>query len=855
MIAQWKDRGIKLKRIFIESELPAKLKPLEKLSQNIWWSWNNEAIDLFHAIDSKLLIELKYNPRALLENLSPERMQQLVADKDFMKKLSVAEKAYDAYMKEKPAKNSPQIAYFSMEYGIHISLRLYSGGLGVLAGDYLKEASDLNVDMVAVGLLYRFGYFEQGISLGGDQINNYPLQEFTKLPMQPVRDASGEWLRIRIGLGGRLVFAKVWELKVGRISLYLLDTDLDENSWEDRSLTHQLYGGDNEHRLKQEILLGMGGIKLLNALGIKANIYHCNEGHAAFLNLERLKNLIEEEGYAYDEALEIVRATSLFTTHTPVPAGHDYFHENLLKNYFMNLPAELGISWQEFMALGKVNADDPHELFSMSHLAIRLSQEVNGVSKLHGAVSQEMFNVLYPGFNAAELHIGYVTNSVHYPTWIAKEWHELYLKTFGAAFVKDQSNKDYWRKIHKVSDQEIMSIRQQLKTRLLDYVKAKLQSDLTQRGENPRAVFEVLNSINSKALVFGFARRFATYKRAHLLFSNLERLSALLNNPEQPVILLFAGKAHPADGGGQDLIRQIVSVSKRPEFAGKVIFLENYNMEMAKLLVQGVDVWLNTPTRPKEASGTSGMKAALNGVMNFSVLDGWWAEGYRPDAGWALPLERTFEDQNLQNELDAETIYNTLEHEIIPTYFAQDENGISEKWVHYIKQIIAEVAPDFTMKRMMDHYFERFYNKLYAQGQELTKKSGKVAKELAKWKAHVTRNWEAIDVVKVNIPDTENYQLHIGDLFKAGIQLNLHDLAADEVGLEVVFFKRVSEAQLEIRLTKEMTAKKVKGSIVEYKVEVDPQMAGVYEFGFRMYPKHELLAHQQDLNLVTWLEL
>ncbi len=855
MIAQWKDRGIKLKRIFIESELPEKLKPLEKLSQNIWWSWNHETIDLFRAIDAKQFIALKYNPRALLEDLSPERMQELMADKAFMKQLDAAERAFDAYMKEGPAKGGPKIAYFSMEYGIHTSLRLYSGGLGVLAGDYLKEASDLNIDLTAVGLLYRFGYFQQGISLSGDQINNYPLQEFTKLPMQPVRDENGEWLRISIGLGGRLVFAKVWELKVGRISLYLLDTDLDENSWEDRSLTHQLYGGDNEHRLKQEILLGMGGIKVLNALGVKANIYHCNEGHAAFLNLERLKNLIEEDGYTYPEALEVVRASSLFTTHTPVPAGHDYFHESLLKNYFMNLPGELGISWHDFMALGKINADDPNELFSMSHLAIRLSQEVNGVSKLHGTVSQEMFNVLYPGFNASELHIGYVTNSVHYPTWIAKEWHELYVKTFGAAFVKDQSNKDYWRKIHKVADKDIMAIRQQLKVRLLDYVKSKLQTDLTQRGENPRAVFEVLNSINSKALVFGFARRFATYKRAHLLFSNLERLASLLNNPERPVILLFAGKAHPADGGGQDLIRHIVSVSKRPEFAGKVIFLENYNMEMAKLLVQGVDVWLNTPTRPKEASGTSGMKAAMNGVMNFSVLDGWWAEGYRPDAGWSLPLERTFEDQNLQNELDAETIYNILEHDIIPTYYEQDENGVSEKWVHYIKQIIAEVAPDFTMKRMMDHYFERFYNKLFAQGQQLAKRSGKVAKELAKWKSHVTRNWDAIEVAQVSIPDTENYQLHLGDLFKASIQLNLHDLKADEVGLEVVFFKRVSEGQLEIRLTKEMKAKKTKGAIVEYTVEVDPQMAGVYEFGFRMFPKHELLAHRQDLNLVTWLEL
>ncbi|MCB0636614.1 MAG: alpha-glucan family phosphorylase, partial [Lewinella sp.] len=599
----------------------------------------------------------------------------------------------------------------------------------VLAGDYLKEASDSNVNLVAIGLLYRHGYFQQALALNGDQIHNFPGQEFTKLPLLPVRDEQGEWIRISVELKGRTVWAKVWLLQVGRIKLYLLDTDLDENAWEDRTLTHQLYGGDNEHRLKQEILLGIGGVRALKALGMKPDLYHCNEGHAAFLGLERLRNYVQKEGLAYPEALEVVRASSLYTTHTPVPAGHDHYSEHLMQAYLYPYAHALGISWAEFLALGRVEPDNGAEDFNMSHLAIHLSQEVNGVSKLHGAVSQKMFSKLFPGYTPEELHIGYVTNSVHYPTWIAHDLHELYLKHFGKNFVKDQSNVKHWRKIHEVEDGDLMAVRRQLKKRLLTYVKATIKDNLTRRGENPRSIFSVLNNVREDALVIGFARRFATYKRAHLLFTNLDRLSEIVNDADKPVIFLFAGKAHPADGGGQDLIRQIIHISKQPQFVGKVIFLENYNMEMAKLLVQGVDIWLNTPTRPLEASGTSGMKAALNGVVNFSVLDGWWAEGYRPDAGWALSLERTYEDQTLQNELDAENIYNILETEIIPTYFDFNEAGYSPSWVHYVKQIIAEVAPHFTMKRMLDDYYDRFYNQLFDSIKALRKNKLQPARE------------------------------------------------------------------------------------------------------------------------------
>lgn len=853
MLGQLQDTRLKLKRIFIESNLPKDLLPLKDLAQNLWWSWNKEAIDLFEYIAGDKWESIRYNPVELLQSIGANQAKKLLADQDFMTKLQKVNEHFGAYMKEKPSANTPKIGYFSMEYGLHTSMRLYSGGLGVLAGDFLKEASDMNVDMLAIGLLYRYGYFQQELSLYGDQSDKYPPQKFTQLPIQPVKNDKDEWVKINIELPGRLVFAKVWELNVGRIKLYLLDTDIDENSWEDRSLTHRLYGGDNEHRLKQEILLGIGGVKALKAMKIEPDVFHCNEGHAAFQGLERLQGLISEHNLTFDQAVEVVRSSSLFTTHTPVPAGHDYFHEGLMRNYLYGYAQRLNITWEQLMALGKKNREDIHELFSMSNLAVRLSQEVNGVSKLHGTVSQKMFNVLYPSFNYEELHIGYVTNSVHYPTWIANEWAELHKSLTNNQLAKDQSNKDLWRTINDVSSEKIMEIRRKLKRKLLVYVKTKLQADLMRQGNNPRTIFEVLNGINENALIFGFARRFATYKRAHLLFSNLDRLSKIVNNVTQPVLFVFSGKAHPADKGGQALIKHIVEISKDPRFAGKILFLENYNMETAKLLVQGVDVWLNTPTRPKEASGTSGMKAAMNGVMNFSVLDGWWAEGYRPDAGWALTEKRTYQNQDLQNELDAETIYNVLETEIIPTYFHVDERGISESWVNYIRKIIGEVAPDFTMKRMMDHYFERFYNKLYERGGQLKADGFANAKQMTAWKQHIRNAWNQLEIVSMDVYDTDNHSLPLGEDFTASIVFQLNGMKVDEFELEIVFFKREDEDNLKLIHSRSLKVVEHNNNYATLQCKIEATEAGVYEYGFRITPKHPLLPHKQDFELVKWL--
>ena len=843
---------MKLKRIFIQPQIPEKLSALNRMSHNILWSWMPQVSELFNSIDPALFAELNYNPVALLETLSPARLNELADDKDFLKRLDAAEKAFDAYLAEPMKKGLPRVAYFSMEYGLHISLKLYSGGLGVLAGDYLKEASDSNVDLFGVGLLYRYGYFNQGLSMNGDQLHHYPAQKFTQLPVEPVRREDGNWLKVSVGIKGRMVQAKVWSLAIGRIKLYLLDTDHEDNSPEDRELTHQLYGGDNEHRLKQEILLGIGGVRAIEEMGLSPDIYHLNEGHAGFLSLERLKNYVDA-GLTFPEAREMVRASSLYTTHTPVPAGHDHFPEYLMRDYLYNYAGDLSIDWREFMALGRFNPHDESEDFNMSKLSIRLSQRVNGVSKLHGKVSQEMFTELFPGYTADEVHIGYVTNSVHYPTWIATSIHDLFSTKFGKDWVRDQSNKDIWRNVHKIDDKALFDCRAALKVRLLNYVREKLKVDMRRRGESPRMTFDILSKINEKALVLGFARRFATYKRATLLFTNRDRLRELVNRKDQPVIFLFAGKAHPADRGGQDLIRQIVQISKEPDFAGKIIFLEDYNMEMAKLLTQGVDIWLNTPTRPLEASGTSGMKAAMNGSVNFSVLDGWWAEGYRPDAGWALPLERTYEDQHLQNELDAETMYSILEDEIIPLYYDRDETGISKGWMSYVKQIIAEVAPYFTMKRMMDDYYERFYLPLGKSAKAVRTDDGQQGKEFAAWKEDTTRRWEGLETVENNSLDTVNYALPVGEDFSAEVVIATNGINPEHLVLEALFYQRIDEQTIELRRTEPFRRVASTEGTVTFKLSVDPHLAGVYEYGFRLRPVHDMMAHAQDLNLVYWV--
>ncbi|WP_240060538.1 alpha-glucan family phosphorylase, partial [Bacteroides xylanisolvens] len=645
------------KEVTVKSRIPEELEKLSEIARNIWWAWNFEATELFRDLDPELWKECGQNPVLLLERMSYEKLEALAKDKVILRRMNEVYTKFRDYMDVKPDEQRPSIAYFSMEYGLSSVLKIYSGGLGVLAGDYLKEASDSNVDLCAVGFLYRYGYFTQTLSMDGQQIANYEAQNFGQLPIERVMDANGQPLIVDVPYLDYFVHANVWRVNVGRISLYLLDTDNEMNSEFDRPITHQLYGGDWENRLKQEILLGIGGILTLKALGIKKDVYHCNEGHAALINVQRICDYVAT-GLTFDQAIELVRASSLYTVHTPVPAGHDYFDEGLFGKYMGGYPSRMGITWDDLMDLGRNNPGDKGERFCMSVFACNTSQEVNGVSWLHGKVSQEMFSSIWKGYFPEESHVGYVTNGVHFPTWSATEWKELYFKYFNENFWFDQSNPKIWEAIYNVPDEEIWKTRMTMKNKLVDYIRKSFRDTWLKNQGDPSRIVSLMDKINPNALLIGFGRRFATYKRAHLLFTDLDRLSKIVNNPDYPVQFLFTGKAHPHDGAGQGLIKRIIEISRRPEFLGKIIFLENYDMQLARRLVSGVDIWLNTPTRPLEASGTSGEKALMNGVVNFSVLDGWWLEGYREGAGWALTEKRTYQNQEHQDQLDAATIYS-----------------------------------------------------------------------------------------------------------------------------------------------------------------------------------------------------
>ncbi len=841
------------RKAMVQASVPEKFAGLNQLSKNLWWSWNYEALDLFEYISKDLWRESRYNPITLLELIPYERFSQLEKDKTFIANYESVMAKFHDYINTPVDAKDKSIAYFSMEYGFHDSVKIFSGGLGILAGDYLKEASDSNVNMIGVGLLYRQGYFKQFITITGEQVANYDRQQFLHLPIKPVSDKDGNILKISVYLPGRLVYAKIWQLNVGRIKLFLLDTDIDENNESDRTISYQLYGGDNENRFKQEMILGVGGIRALNLMGHNPDLYHCNEGHAAFIGLERLNNLIRKSNFTFAESYEIVRASTLFTTHTPVPAGHDSFNEDLVRTYMAHYPQRLNISWEEFLALGKINVSDRNENFSMSHLAMNLSQEVNGVSWLHGEVSKEMFNPMYPGYYPNELHISYVTNGVHYASWTAKAWQKLYNEKFGEDFIHNQIDLTRWEKIYDVPSEEIWNIRQSQRKILIDYVKSRVETNWVRRHEDPYKMVEVLKSLNENTLVIGFARRFATYKRAKLLFNNLDRLASIVNNNKRPVLFLFAGKAHPNDKPGQELIRDIVEISRQERFLGRILFLENYDIELAKKLVQGVDIWLNTPTRPLEASGTSGMKAVMNGGMHFSVLDGWWVEGYEEKAGWALPMDRTYDDQNLQNKLDAETIYNILEQEIQHLFYHRNSKNIPEEWVSYIKNSIAHVAPKFTMKRMIEDYQDGFYGKLFERTKMFKSDYYKRAMDVAQWKKKIARNWDKIEVVHSEFPSAHSGLLKQGVKSKISIALRLPEIDAKDISIEMVIVASGNNGTEKVEKRKPFHIVRQESNVVYYEIEFQAQHAGITKYGIRIFPTCECIPHRQDFSFVRWI--
>jgi len=839
------------KEVTVKSRIPVELEKLSEIARNIWWAWNFEATELFRDLDPELWKECGQNPVLLLERMSYEKLEALTKDKVILRRMNEVYTKFRDYMDVKPDSQRPSVAYFSMEYGLSSVLKIYSGGLGVLAGDYLKEASDSNVDLCAVGFLYRYGYFTQTLSMDGQQIANYEAQNFGQLPIDRVLDADGKPLVVDVPYLDYYVHANVWRVNVGRISLYLLDTDNEMNSEFDRPITHQLYGGDWENRLKQEILLGIGGILTLKALGIKKDIYHCNEGHAALINVQRICDYVAT-GLTFDQAIELVRASSLYTVHTPVPAGHDYFDEGLFGKYMGGYPAKMGITWDDLMDLGRNNAGDKGERFCMSVFACNTSQEVNGVSWLHGKVSQEMFSSIWKGYFPEESHVGYVTNGVHFPTWSATEWKKLYFKYFNENFWFDQSNPKIWEAIYNVPDEEIWQTRMTMKNKLVDYIRKSFRDTWLKNQGDPSRIVSLMDKINPNALLIGFGRRFATYKRAHLLFTDLERLSKIVNNPDYPVQFLFTGKAHPHDGAGQGLIKRIIEISRRPEFLGKIIFLENYDMQLARRLVSGVDIWLNTPTRPLEASGTSGEKALMNGVVNFSVLDGWWLEGYREGAGWALTEKRTYQNQEHQDQLDAATIYSILETEILPLYYARNKKGYSEGWIKVVKNSIAQIAPHYTMKRQLDDYYSKFYCKLAKRFQTLAANDNAKAKEIAAWKEDVVAKWDSIEIVSCDkVEELKNGDIESGKEYTITYVIDEKGLN-DAVGLELVTTYTTADGKQHVYSVEPFSVVKKEGDLYTFQVKHSLSNAGSFKVSYRMFPKNPELPHRQDFCYVRW---
>ena len=824
------------KSVMVTRHLPDAISGLETLSKNLWWCWNESAKSLFKSIDSDVWHDTKHNPMALLDIVSLKRFKALAKDEDFMGNYKSVMNEFNAYMALKAERTDPMIGYFCMEYGLDTSLKIYSGGLGILAGDYLKETSDMNVNLVAVGFLYRYGYFTQVLTGQGEQVAQYDAQDFTKIPAEPVLDSSGNWMTASVAFPGRNITARIWKVAVGRTDLYLLDTDYEANIPEDRQVTYHLYGGDWENRLKQELLLGVGGIRALRNLGINPQIYHCNEGHAAFTGLERLRELVQEDNLDFGEAVEVVKASSLFTTHTPVPAGHDSFDEGLLRKYIGHYPQRLKVDWETMMALGKPDGSDQHENFSMSFLASSLSQNGNGVAWLHGEVSKDIFSRMYPGYLPE-----------------AAEWQKIHSRVFGPEFKTHHYDKSCFDGIYKVSDKEVWETRKTLKERLIKVVKEIISDPASCNHYSPSQIVAIKENLRDDVLTIGFARRFATYKRGTLLFTDLDRLDAIVNNPERPVQFLFAGKAHPADKAGQDLIKRIVEISKQDRFIGKIVFVPGYDIRLAKRLVQGVDVWMNNPTRPQEASGTSGEKASMNGVMHFSVLDGWWVEGYKEGAGWALPRERSYDDQRYQNELDAATIYTIIENEIAPAYYEVDKSsGLSPVWVSYIKNTIAKVASNFTTNRMLTDYVNQYYVPQAARAGEIVSDDYRLARRISAWKKKLRREWKNIEVISHTQLDP-SYSLSMHNSLNEEVVLNLGDLSPEDIGVELILATTDRKQKLHIQERIEYEVVDFNDGIAKYRTSFVPDKTGMYQVASRMYAKNPAMPHRQDFELVKWL--
>lgn len=848
-------------KITVNPQLPKRIGKLSEIANNLWWSWNTEFLRLFKMIDRDLWETCEKNPVKFLKQVSQDRLEAVATNQEFLKEYDRLAKEFDDYVTSKntwfsnkyPENKKDLIAYFSAEYGLDQTIPIYSGGLGILSGDHLKSASDLGIPLVAVGLLYKNGYFHQKINGYGDQETEYNNIDLSNLPINPVKDENGDELKIYVKFEKRKIYLKVWQINVGRIKLYLLDSDIDENKPEDREVTLKLYGGDQEMRIKQEIVLGMGGTNLLTrALGLNPTVYHMNEGHSAFLILELIKNIIKEKKVSFEVAKDIASSKTVFTTHTPVPAGNDIFPIALVEKYFKEFWPRLGLEREEFLKLGMKPCTDLEPGFNMGILALKVAGKKNGVSKLHGAVSRELFGDVWPEIAANESPITYVTNGIHTCSWLAPSLKELYNK-YLIPYWQDNIYKDeVWENINNIPNQELWEIHQKRKQKLLEIVKESTTNRLRRSGYSYEEINDITSKLNPNALTIGFARRFATYKRATLIFRDLERITQILNNAERPVQLIFAGKAHPADKEGQDLIKRIHEISMMPQFKGKIFLLENYNIAMSRYLVSGVDVWLNNPRRPMEASGTSGQKASVNGVINFSVLDGWWAEGYNQENGWTIGTNAEFTSYEEQDDADSQSMYRTLEEKIIPTYYDKDENGISEKWMRIMKNSITSTGGKYSTSRMLVDYT----NNLYMPLCNLTKKYYENIDNVAEfnlWKKNLYINWKDIKITQKN--NLNNITMDAGNNIEVKCEVKLPNISVDNIEAQCYYGKILDNGIVEnvSIIPMKLTSKDEENKIYEYTTKIELRTGGNYGYTFRVMPKHEMLLDSENLNLVKWI--
>ncbi len=847
-----------IKKFRVLPYLPDPLKPLLKIAQNMEWVWNFEAIELFRRLNVEIWREENHNPIALLGTLSQKAIDDAAASESFLAHMSRVEEELDWQLSKKTwfeehkdDHGGIEIAYFSAEFGIHECLPIYAGGLGVLAGDHLKSSSELGLPLTGMGILYRLGYFHQYLNVDGLQQERFPETDFYNIPVKLIKNQNNETIFIKVEFPGRDVFAQIWEAAIGRIKLYLLDTDIDKNSSEDRTITYQLYGGDNEMRIKQEMLLGIGGVRALIAIGKKITVFHMNEGHSAFLSIERIRTAMKENNLTFNEALINTTSNNVFTTHTPIPAGNDRFAPELVEKYLSFYIKEMGLKKEEFLALGRENPSDKEETFCMTVLAIKTASSCNGVSKLHGTVSRSMWKKIWPSLPVHNIPITHATNGVHTLSWTSDEMMRVLNRYLGPRWIDNPVDKNVWLNVDSIPDSELWRCRERMKERLVGFSRRILREQLKARGL-PKHEVEIADAVlDSEALTIGFAKRFATYKRATLIFKNMDKLAKILLNKEKPVQIIFSGKAHPKDAMGKELIRHVVRLAREEKFRNKIVFLEDYDINIARYMVQGTDIWLNTPIRPKEASGTSGMKAATNGCLNISVLDGWWVEAYNGNNGWTIGQGEEYEDWDYQNLVESESLYNILENEVIPAYYNRGADGIPREWIAMIKESMKTICPIFNTNRMVREYTEKFYMNAHKNFKKFSEDNYNRTKVFTQWLKKITEQWNGLSIKDLYIEDKN--EIVVGKRINIRAAINLGILSPDDVLVELYFGNLNSTGEIDEGASISMhIANKMDNNNYLYEGQLLCLKAGQFGFTVRIIPYHNDMIRKYSPGLITW---